>query len=64
VMGFTPLSIIVVANTFFMGLLMSVLGLIGLYIAKIHQEVLGRPLYLIKRSVNIAVPELSRYADN
>ena len=35
--------------TFLVGVILSSLGLVALYIAHIHHEVLGRPLYIIRR---------------
>jgi dolichol-phosphate mannosyltransferase len=35
--------------TFLVGIVLSSLGLVALYIAHIHNEVLGRPLYVLKR---------------
>jgi dolichol-phosphate mannosyltransferase len=36
-------------NTFFTGIIMISLGLIAIYIARIHDEVMDRPLYIIER---------------
>ncbi len=45
---FTPLAFVVVFNTFLIGILLSGLGLVALYIGHIHTEVVKRPLYLIR----------------
>jgi glycosyltransferase involved in cell wall biosynthesis len=45
---FTNLGIIVVANTILLGVFLSALGLLGLYIRKIYSETNGRPLYVIR----------------
>ena len=42
---------IVVTLLFFIGVQMISLGIMGEYIARIHEEVKGRPLYLVKRSL-------------
>jgi hypothetical protein len=34
------------------GTILIALGIIGLYIAKIYDEILGRPLYVIKQQIN------------
>lgn len=49
---FTPIAIIAVANTFLIGIVLICLGLIALYIARIHDEVGGRPLYIIREKKN------------
>lgn len=46
--GFTNLAVIVVANTFLVWITMIGMWLMAIYIAKIHQEVQGRPLYIVK----------------
>jgi dolichol-phosphate mannosyltransferase len=52
-MGFSNLGIVVVINTIMVGVVLMSLGLIGLYIANIHEEVIGRPLYVVRRQANI-----------
>jgi glycosyltransferase involved in cell wall biosynthesis len=49
---YTPLAIFVVINTFLVGLILIVLGLLALYIGNIQTEVLGRPLYIIRKIIN------------
>jgi len=49
---FSNIGIIVVLNTIMIGIVLMSLGLIGLYIANIHEEVIGRPLYIIKEKIN------------
>ena len=44
--GTASLALIIM---FLIGIVLICLGLIGLYIANIHQEVTGRPLYIIKK---------------
>jgi polyisoprenyl-phosphate glycosyltransferase len=46
---FTPLAFFVVFNTFLLGILLSGLGLVALYIGHIHTEVVQRPLYIIRK---------------
>jgi len=51
--NFTPLAFVAVTNTLLIGLVLICLGFIALYIARIHEEVAGRPLYIIRNKVNI-----------
>ena len=45
--GFATL---LVATVFLGGLIMAKLGLVGLYIGRIYEEVKGRPLYIVRRT--------------
>ena len=47
-LAFTSLAIIVVANTFLMGIVLMAIGLVALYIGNIHTEVINRPLYIVR----------------
>ncbi|MDO8575393.1 MAG: glycosyltransferase family 2 protein [bacterium] len=47
-MGFTWLSMLVVMNLFLIGIILSCLGLMALYIASINTEVSGRPMYVVR----------------
>ena len=49
--GFSNLAIIVVINTILTGIMLMSLGLIALYIANIHDEVRGRPLYIVRETI-------------
>jgi polyisoprenyl-phosphate glycosyltransferase len=49
---FSSLAVVVVANTFLIGIVLSCLGLIALYIGNIHTEVANRPLYIVKNRIN------------
>ena len=49
---YTPLAIVVVANTFFIGIVLMAMGLISLYIGTIHTEVINRPLYIVREFLN------------
>ena len=49
---YTPLAIVVVANTFLIGIVLMAVGLVALYIGTIHTEVINRPLYLIREKIN------------
>jgi len=51
-LNFSNLAIVVVLNTILMWIMMSSLGLLALYIWKIHEEVLWRPMYIISKKVN------------
>ncbi len=43
---------LVVSIAFFSGVIISVLGIVGLYIGKIFEEIKNRPIYLIKETMN------------
>ena len=49
----TPVAFIMVSNLVFTGVTLSALGLMSLYISKIYSEVQNRPLYTIRRTINI-----------
>lgn len=49
VIVYTPLAIFVVANTFLIGLVLTLIGLVAIYIGNIQTEVLARPLYIVRR---------------
>lgn len=46
--GYTPLAIVVVANTFLIGIVLIAIGLVALYIGTIHTEVVNRPLFIVR----------------
>lgn len=48
---FTPIAILGVANAFLISLVLISLGFIALYIARIHNEVINRPLYIVRDEV-------------
>lgn len=50
---FTPIAILGVSNMFLIGIVLVSLGFIALYIARIHNEVINRPLYIVREKVNI-----------
>lgn len=45
---FSPLAIVVVANTFLIGIVLMAIGMVALYIGHIHTEVINRPLYIVR----------------
>jgi len=49
---FSPLFILGTVNTFLVGLVLVCLGIIALYIGGIHNEVINRPLYIVKDKLN------------
>lgn len=51
--NYTPLAMVVVANTFLIGIVLIALGLVALYIGNIHTEVTNRPLYIIRETLNL-----------
>lgn len=59
-MSFSGPAMLATLNLFLIGIVLSCLGLIALYVANIHREVANRPLYVIRRQRNInSSPELS-----
>ncbi len=54
---FSSQAFIVVINTALIGLVMVGQGFIALYIARIHNEVVNRPLYIIRNKINISEEE-------
>lgn len=51
---FTSLAILATTNTFLIGIVLISLGFIALYIARIHSEVINRPLYIIRERINFS----------
>jgi glycosyltransferase involved in cell wall biosynthesis len=54
---FTPLAIVVVSNTFLIGVVLMAIGLVALYIGTIHTEVINRPLYVVRERINFEDPK-------
>lgn len=50
--AYTPLAIVVVANTLLIGIVLMAIGLVSLYIGTIHTEVVNRPLYIVRERLN------------
>lgn len=50
---FTIMAFIVVSNTLLIGIVLMCLGFIALYIARIHDEVVNRPLYIVRNKINL-----------
>ncbi len=50
---YTPLAQATVFNTLLIGVLLTAIGIVGVYVARIHEEVLGRPLFTVRRSLNV-----------
>jgi hypothetical protein len=42
-----------VLNTILNGIVLMSLGLIAIYIARIHEETLWRPMYVVKEEINL-----------
>lgn len=53
---YTPLAKAMVFNTGLVGVVQMSLGIVGLYVAKIHGEVIGRPLYVVRDVYDQAHP--------
>lgn len=49
---YSPLAIVVVTNTFLIGIVLISIGLVALYIGRIHTEVINRPLYIARSRIN------------
>jgi dolichol-phosphate mannosyltransferase len=49
---YSPLAIAMIANTFFIGIVLMAIGIVAVYIGTIHIEVINRPLYLIRKKIN------------
>jgi dolichol-phosphate mannosyltransferase len=48
---FSSIAFVIVSNTLILGIVLTCLGLIALYIAQIHTEVINRPLYIIREVI-------------
>ena len=48
---YTPIAIVVIVNTFLIGIVLIALGLVALYVGIIHTEVINRPLYIIREKI-------------
>jgi polyisoprenyl-phosphate glycosyltransferase len=57
---YTPLAIVVVANTFLIGIVLMAIGMVALYIGTIHTEVVNRPLYIVRERINFDVKATAR----
>lgn len=51
--SFSNIAAIMLINTTLIGIVLMSLGLIALYIARIHEEVQGRPMYIVKDRKNM-----------
>jgi glycosyltransferase involved in cell wall biosynthesis len=49
-LNFSGPAMLAVLNMFWIGIVLSCLGLVALYIASIHAEVINRPLYVVRKS--------------
>lgn len=50
---YTPLAQAVVFNTLLIGILLTAIGVVGLYVGRIHEEVLARPLFTVRATLNV-----------
>jgi dolichol-phosphate mannosyltransferase len=53
---FTTLGIVVVFNTLLIGTVLMSIGLVALYIGAIHAEVVNRPLFIVRETLNLDEP--------
>ncbi len=51
--AFTGTAMLAVINLFLVGIMLSCLGLIALYIGNIHHEVINRPMYIVRSTKNM-----------
>lgn len=51
-LNFTNIAVVVVMNTLLIGIVLISLGMLALYVERIHDEVVGRPLYIIQDELN------------
>jgi polyisoprenyl-phosphate glycosyltransferase len=51
--NFSTLAYVIVINSFLIGVVLTCLGLIALYIGHITTEVINRPIYIIRREINL-----------
>ena len=51
--GFSNIAFVIVTNVIMNGIVLSCIGLVALYIGHIHTEVIGRPLYIIRKRVGL-----------
>ncbi len=49
---FTSIAFVIVLNTLILGIVLMTLGLIALYIGQIRDEVVNRPLYVVREKIN------------
>lgn len=50
---YTPLAKATVFNTLLIGVLLTSIGIVGLYVGRIHEEVRARPLFTVRATLNI-----------
>ena len=53
---FSTLGIVVVFNTLLIGTVLTSIGLVALYIGAIHAEVVNRPLFIVRETLNLDEP--------
>ena len=51
--NYTPLAFVVVINLILTGVVLTAIGLVSLYISKIYSEVQNRPLYTVRKTLNL-----------
>ena len=49
--NFTGTAMLAVIILFLVGIMLASLGLISMYVARIYEEVIGRPLYIVRREI-------------
>ena len=51
--NYSPLAFVVVINLILTGVILTALGLMSMYISKIYSEVQNRPLYTVRKTINL-----------
>lgn len=49
---YTAIAYVLLTNTFLIGIVLMAIGLVALYVGIIHTEVINRPLYVIRETIN------------
>lgn len=57
--NYTPLAIVIMANTFLIGIVLMAIGLVAMYIGTIHTEVINRPLYIVRERLKFEPASLA-----
>lgn len=60
--GYTPLALVVVINTFLIGIVLISIGLVALYVGAIHTEVINRPLFIVRERIGSSGDATKRFS--
>jgi dolichol-phosphate mannosyltransferase len=53
--GYTSLALVIVINTFLIGIVLVSIGLVALYVGTIHTEVINRPLFIVRERLSSSI---------